>query len=118
MSLSKQAKTLTKPQIKLITGLIHQTRHPVRNQAIFLLSVRGGLRAKEIAGLTWEMSQMLMVNWALQSTSETWLARGGQEGSFPSTKTSEESFRSYSKTRTTHPLSSQQNALKELHQQP
>ena len=55
MSLSKQAKTLTKPQIKLITGLIHQTRYPVRNQVIFLLSVRAGLRAKEIAELTWEM---------------------------------------------------------------
>jgi len=55
MSLTKQAKTLTKLQIKLITGLIQQTRYPVRNQAIFLLSVRAGLRAKEIAGLTWEM---------------------------------------------------------------
>ncbi len=55
MSLSKQAKTLTKPQIKLITGLIHQTRYPVRNQVIFLLSVRAGLRAKEIASLTWDM---------------------------------------------------------------
>ena len=55
MSLSKQAKTLTKPQVKLITGLIHQTRYPVRNQVIFLLSVRAGLRAKEIAGLTWDM---------------------------------------------------------------
>ena len=55
MSLTKQAKTLTKLQIKLITGLIQQTRYPVRNQAIFLLSVRAGLRAKEIAGLTWDM---------------------------------------------------------------
>jgi len=55
MGLSKQAKTLTIPQIKLIAGLIQQTRYPVRNQAIFLLSVRAGLRAKEIAGLTWEM---------------------------------------------------------------
>ena len=55
MSLTKQAKTLTKPQIKLITGLIQQTRYPVRNQAIFLLSVRAGLRAKKIAGLTWDM---------------------------------------------------------------
>ena len=55
MSLSKQAKTLTKPQIKLITGLIHQTRYPLRNQVIFLLSVRAGLRAKEIASLTWDM---------------------------------------------------------------
>ena len=32
MSLTKQAKTLTKLQIKLITGLIQQTRYPVRNQ--------------------------------------------------------------------------------------
>ncbi len=55
MSLSKQAKTLTKPQIKLFTGLIQQTRYPVRNQVIFLLSVRAGLRAKEIASLTWDM---------------------------------------------------------------
>ena len=51
MSLTKQAK----PQIKLITGLINQTRYPVRNQAIFLLSVRAGLIAKEIASLTREM---------------------------------------------------------------
>ena len=55
ISLTKQAKTLTKPQIKLITGLIQQTRYPVRNQVIFLLSVRAGLRAKERASLTWEM---------------------------------------------------------------
>ncbi len=57
MSLTKQATTLTKPQIKLITGLIHQTRYPVRNQAIFLLQVRAGLRAKEIASLTWEIGE-------------------------------------------------------------
>jgi len=55
MSLTKKAKTLTKPQIKPITGLIQQTRYPVRSQAIFLLSARAGLRAKEIAGLTWKM---------------------------------------------------------------
>jgi integrase len=55
MSLSKKAKTLTKPQIKPITELIPQTGYPVRHQGIFLLSVRAGLRAKEIAGLTWKM---------------------------------------------------------------
>ena len=55
MSLTKKAKTLTKPQIKPITGLIQQTRYPVRSQAIFLLSARVGLRAKEIAGLIWKM---------------------------------------------------------------
>ena len=31
------------------------TRYPERNRAIFLLSVRAGLRAKEIASLTWAM---------------------------------------------------------------
>ena len=55
MIFSKQAKTLTKLQIKLTTELIQQTRYPVRNQAIFMLSVRAGLRAKEVAGLTWAM---------------------------------------------------------------
>lgn len=35
--------------------IIGRTRHPVRNKAILLLSVRAGLRAKEIASLTWDM---------------------------------------------------------------
>ncbi|HVX36766.1 MAG TPA: site-specific integrase [Hyphomicrobium sp.] len=55
MSLSKQAKTLTKRQIALTTALIAQTRYPTRNLVIFLLSVKAGLRAKEIASLTWDM---------------------------------------------------------------
>lgn len=55
MSLSKQAKTLTKRQIALTTALIEQTRYPTRNVVIFLLSVKAGLRAKEIASLTWDM---------------------------------------------------------------
>jgi integrase/recombinase XerD len=55
MSLTKQAKTLSRSQISLITSLLQQTRYPVRNQVIFLLSVKAGLRAKEIASLTWDM---------------------------------------------------------------
>ena len=55
MSLLKQAKTLTKRQITLTTALLQQTRYPARNLAIFLLSVKAGLRAKEIASLTWDM---------------------------------------------------------------
>jgi integrase/recombinase XerD len=55
MGLAKQAKVLSKRQIALVTALIQQTRYPVRNQAIFLLSVKAGLRAKEIASLTWDM---------------------------------------------------------------
>ena len=55
MSLLKQAKTLSKRQIALTTALLQQTRYPARNLAIFLLSVKAGLRAKEIASLTWDM---------------------------------------------------------------
>jgi integrase len=55
MSLLKQAKTLSKRQIALTTALLQQTRYPARNYAIFLLSVKAGLRAKEIASLTWDM---------------------------------------------------------------
>src|SRR6185312_3674734 len=55
MSLTKQAKTLSKHQITLTTALLQQTRYPKRNEVIFLLSVKAGLRAKEIASLTWDM---------------------------------------------------------------
>lgn len=55
MSLAKQAKTLTKPQIDAVLGYLTTTRYPVRDRVIFLLSVRAGLRAKEIASLTWDM---------------------------------------------------------------
>ena len=55
MGLAKQAKVLSKRQIALTTALLQQTRYPVRNQVIFLLSVKAGLRAKEIAALTWDM---------------------------------------------------------------
>ena len=48
MGLAKQAKVLSKRQIALTAALVAQTRYPVRNHAIFLLSVKAGLRAKEI----------------------------------------------------------------------
>ena len=55
MSLGKQAKTLTKPQIDAVLGYLAKSRYPVRDRVIFLLSVKAGLRAKEIACLTWAM---------------------------------------------------------------
>ena len=55
MSLAKQAKTLTKPQVDAVLAFLSSTRHPTRNRTIFLLSVKAGLRAKEIASLTWAM---------------------------------------------------------------
>jgi len=55
MALGKQAKTLTKQQVDFIHTYLGTRRHGLRDQTMFLLSVRAGLRAKEIAGLTWEM---------------------------------------------------------------
>jgi integrase len=55
MSLCKQAKTLSKAQQSAILAYLGQTRLPERNVVIFLLSFRAGLRAKEIASITWGM---------------------------------------------------------------
>ncbi len=55
MSLGKQAKTLSKGQVEAALGYLTKTRHPERNRVIFLLSSKAGLRAKEIAHLTWDM---------------------------------------------------------------
>lgn len=56
MGLSKQAKTLTKGQTDAMLAYLATTRHPTRNRLIFLLSAKAGLRAKEIARLTWVMT--------------------------------------------------------------
>jgi integrase len=55
MALGKQAKTLTQKQIEVALSYLATTRHGLRNQVIFLLSCKAGLRAKEIAGLRWSM---------------------------------------------------------------
>ena len=55
MALTKQAKILTKPQADAVLTYLSTTRYPVRDRVIFLLSVKAGLRAKEIASLTWPM---------------------------------------------------------------
>jgi integrase len=53
--LQRQAKVLRPGQIRAVLDHIERTRHPVRNRVIFLLSLRAGLRAKEIASLEWRM---------------------------------------------------------------
>lgn len=55
MGLGKQAKVLTKHQQAAMLSFLETTRHPLRNKVIFLLSTRAGLRAKEIAHITWGM---------------------------------------------------------------
>jgi integrase len=55
MALGKQAKTLTKAQVDSVTSFLLTRRYGLRDQTVFLLSVRAGLRAKEIANLKWAM---------------------------------------------------------------
>lgn len=55
MSLGKQSKVLTDRQIEVLVSYLAARRNGVRNRAIVLLSAKAGLRAKEIAGLRWNM---------------------------------------------------------------
>ena len=48
MALGKQAKTLTQKQTEVALSYLATTRYSLRNQVIFLLSTKAGLRAIEI----------------------------------------------------------------------
>ena len=49
------AKVLSKTDIRATIAAATRLRYPDRNRVMVLLSVRAGLRACEIAGLTWAM---------------------------------------------------------------
>lgn len=51
----KQAKILSDAHIEDLLFFASNTRKPIRNRVIVLLSAKAGLRAAEIANLTWEM---------------------------------------------------------------
>jgi integrase/recombinase XerD len=51
----KQAKTLSTDHIDDLLFFAARSRHPLRNRLIVMLSVKAGLRAAEIAKLTWAM---------------------------------------------------------------
>ncbi|WP_298261668.1 site-specific integrase [Bradyrhizobium sp.] len=51
----RQAKTLSTDHIDELLYFAETSRHPHRNRLIVLLSVKAGLRAAEIAKLTWDM---------------------------------------------------------------
>jgi len=55
MAMGKQAKILSEVQIKTTLQFLTTTRNSQRDIVILLLSVKSGLRAKEIAFLTWQM---------------------------------------------------------------
>jgi integrase len=51
----KQAKIVSPTQEQAILGYLATTRYPARDRVMFLLSMKAGLRAKEMASLTWAM---------------------------------------------------------------
>src|ERR1700719_1547687 len=51
----RQAKILSKDSCDDLLVFASTTRRPLRNRLIVLLSIKAGLRAAEIANLTWEM---------------------------------------------------------------
>ena len=51
----KQAKILSLGDVNDLLAFASCTRHPLRNRVIVLLAVKAGLRAGEIANLTWDM---------------------------------------------------------------
>lgn len=51
----KQAKILSETELKRLLLFASRTRHSLRNRVIVLLSAKAGLRAGEIASLTWDM---------------------------------------------------------------
>jgi integrase/recombinase XerC len=55
MALGKQAKIITDKQVRAVLSELETRRYPLRDRVMFLLSIKAGLRAKEIASVTWAM---------------------------------------------------------------
>ncbi len=55
MPLGKQSKVLSDKQVESMVDYLARGRNGFRNHSVMLLSVKAGLRAKEIASLKWSM---------------------------------------------------------------
>src|SRR5690349_11208746 len=53
--LGKQAKVLSPRELRRLLDHVSHSRHPERDRVIVLLSFKAGMRAKEIASVTWSM---------------------------------------------------------------
>src|SRR5215469_4368408 len=52
----RQAKILSETQIRAALAVVASGRYPLRDRVMVLLSVKAGMRAKEVACLTWAMA--------------------------------------------------------------
>src|ERR1035441_8975141 len=53
--IGKRAKILAQAHVEDLLFFAQHTRHPIRNKVVVLLSLKAGLRAGEIANLSWDM---------------------------------------------------------------
>lgn len=53
--ITKKAKTLKDSHFKAALAYVINTRYPLRNKVLLLLSYKAGLRSKEMAEITWSM---------------------------------------------------------------
>ena len=79
----RQAKTLSPDDINDLLVYASCTRHPLRNSVIVLLSAKAGLRAGEIANLTWDMLVDGNATSAVSSNCATRPQRNAAAGQFP-----------------------------------
>jgi integrase/recombinase XerD len=73
--LGKQAKILSDDNIRDLLAFTELTRHPARNRVIVLLSAKAGLRAGEIANLTWPMVTDSTGDIGIVIALEDWVAK-------------------------------------------
>ena len=55
MALGKQAKIISDKQARAVLTELDTRRYPLRDRVMFLLSMKAGMRAVEIASVTWGM---------------------------------------------------------------
>ena len=55
MAQGKQAKVINPKQEAAVLRHLEGSRYPERDRVVFLLSIKAGMRAKEVAMLTWSM---------------------------------------------------------------
>ena len=55
MALGKQAKIISDKQVRAVLAEVDSRRYPLRDRTMVMLSLKAGLRAVEIASITWAM---------------------------------------------------------------